>query len=201
MGGRATGGPGEVSPEDRALAAVPLVDAIVDQLAPQLPGVARDDLLSAGLVALLDAANRFEPTADGDFDAYAAALVRSALLLDLRSAPPEAGATPVGALPEPRSAAAWLQTLHATIDDLWTRRMPVEEADDADDDGLAAAQLVRLRAESLMVLRNALAANAEEPDWDDDLIAARQATYAAIADRHALLRAHALEDVEERRRA
>lgn len=191
MSGRTSDARGGVSPEDRALAAVPLVRAIVDDLAPQLPEVAVDDLLSAGLVALMDAASRFEPEVDGDFAAYAGALVRSALLLDLRSSELEAGPTALGTLPEPVSAEGWLRSLESAIVDLWTRRMPGEDLDD-EEAGLAASRLVRRRAEALMMLRDALRATTEEPDGDDDLIAARQASYAAIAERHAMLRAQVL---------
>lgn len=176
---------GAVSAEDMALAALPLVHRVVAEVAPRLPAAATDDLLSVGLVAVLDAATRFESAVDGEFEVYAAALVRSALLLDVRPSEPGAGSTPL--VPDPAVEA--LRERH--------RRVLAESTDDPEH---AAAQVVSLRAEALMMLRDALGDTAATPATDLGRQAARRASYGAVASRQALLLASSLPDVRDLRR-
>nr|WP_051551235.1 sigma-70 family RNA polymerase sigma factor [Nocardioides sp. URHA0020] len=65
---------------------VPLVAHLVRELSARIPAsVDRDDLRSAGLVALVTAARAFDATLGVPFGAYAATRVRGALLDELRS--------------------------------------------------------------------------------------------------------------------
>jgi RNA polymerase sigma factor for flagellar operon FliA len=63
-----------------------LVDYAVSQLAGRLPRhVPRDELVSAAMAGLAQAARSFDPARDTRFDAYASARIRGALLDELRS--------------------------------------------------------------------------------------------------------------------
>jgi RNA polymerase sigma factor for flagellar operon FliA len=63
-----------------------LVDYAVTQLAGRLPRhVPRDELVSAAMAGLAQAARSFDPDRDTRFDAYASARIRGALLDELRS--------------------------------------------------------------------------------------------------------------------
>jgi RNA polymerase sigma factor for flagellar operon FliA len=63
-----------------------LVDQAVAQLASRLPRhVAKDELVSAAMAGLAQAARSFDATRDTRFDAYASARIRGALLDELRS--------------------------------------------------------------------------------------------------------------------
>ena len=63
-----------------------LVDYAVTQLAGRLPRhVPKDELVSAAMAGLAQAARSFDPTRDTRFDAYASARIRGALLDELRS--------------------------------------------------------------------------------------------------------------------
>lgn len=65
---------------------VPLVAHLVRELSARIPAaVDRDDLRSAGLVALVLAARSFDPTLGVPFTAYATTRIRGALLDELRS--------------------------------------------------------------------------------------------------------------------
>ncbi|HVF74099.1 MAG TPA: sigma-70 family RNA polymerase sigma factor [Acidimicrobiales bacterium] len=63
-----------------------LVDYAVTQIAARLPRhVPRDELTSAAMAGLAQAARSFDPSRDTRFDAYASARIRGALLDELRS--------------------------------------------------------------------------------------------------------------------
>lgn len=63
-----------------------LVDYAVTQLAGRLPRhVPKDELVSAAMAGLAQAARSFDPARDTRFDAYASARIRGALLDELRS--------------------------------------------------------------------------------------------------------------------
>ena len=65
---------------------LPLVDFAVTQLAARLPRhVPRDELVSAAMAGLAQAARSFDTTRDCRFDHYAQARIRGALLDELRS--------------------------------------------------------------------------------------------------------------------
>jgi RNA polymerase sigma factor for flagellar operon FliA len=65
---------------------LPLVDFAVSQMAARLPRhVPRDELVSAAMAGLAQAARSFDPSRDCRFDHYAQARIRGALLDELRS--------------------------------------------------------------------------------------------------------------------
>jgi RNA polymerase sigma factor for flagellar operon FliA len=64
---------------------IPLVHYAVAEIAHRLPShVSRDDLISAGLLGLVQAANTYDETRGVRFDRYAAVRIRGALLDELR---------------------------------------------------------------------------------------------------------------------
>ena len=72
--------------EDLVTAHMPLVGHIVRETMSRIPAhVSRDDLASAGLVALVQAAKSFDPSRGVTFARYAATRVRGATLDELRS--------------------------------------------------------------------------------------------------------------------
>lgn len=72
--------------EDLVTAHMPLVGHIVRETMSRIPAhVSRDDLTSAGLVALVQAAKSFDPSRGVTFARYAATRVRGATLDELRS--------------------------------------------------------------------------------------------------------------------
>ncbi len=63
----------------------PLVKRIAYHLVGRLPpSVAVDDLIQAGLIGLLDAANQYDPSQGASFETYASIRVRGAMLDELR---------------------------------------------------------------------------------------------------------------------
>ena len=72
--------------EDLVLVNLPLVDYAVRELASRLPGhVGREDLVSAGQLALTQAAAAFDPTRGVPFAPYARTRIRGALIDELRA--------------------------------------------------------------------------------------------------------------------
>jgi RNA polymerase sigma factor for flagellar operon FliA len=64
---------------------LPLVRRVAQRLARRLPShVALDDLLGAGVVGLLEAMDRFDPSRATEFSAYAEFRIKGAILDDLR---------------------------------------------------------------------------------------------------------------------
>lgn len=175
-----------LSAEELTLSAVPLVHEIVREISARVPScVNRDELLSAGLVALLQGARSYEPDADGDFLVYANAVVRSEILVVLRTV------DLVAPRPEPTPVAtdARLTSLRDAIDSLAERHRRVLDAyfvadrgtaRIAADLGLAEAQVVQLRTEALMLLRDTLREHALEPAVSGHQGGMR-AAYAAVA--------------------
>jgi RNA polymerase sigma factor for flagellar operon FliA len=204
-----------MSAQELALECVPMVRSIVDGVAARVPkSVSRDELHSAGLVALTDAARAFDPERDGAFEVYATALIRSALLdvviasqsREIEARVPVVPVVRVAA--EPADADERLAGLRDAIGELSERHRRVIGRyflDDepvsgiADELGVAEAQVVQLRTEALMLLRDTLAASSDpkaEP-WERD--AARRAMYAALASRRSLVRASSMPDTRDLR--
>lgn len=72
--------------EELIATTMPLVGHVVREMAARVPShVSRDDLTSAGLVALVRAAHSFEPERGVPFARYAATRIRGALIDELRS--------------------------------------------------------------------------------------------------------------------
>ena len=67
----------------------PLVKRICLRIKPRLPhSVSLDELISAGVYGLIDAANKFNPDKDASFKTYAELRIRGAILDELRGADP-----------------------------------------------------------------------------------------------------------------
>jgi len=64
---------------------LPLVKITVERISQALPPqVDREDLMEAGIVGLIEAANRFDPLQGNDFSTYAKFRIRGAILDELR---------------------------------------------------------------------------------------------------------------------
>lgn len=202
-------GPGALSAQELALESMPLVESIVDRVVARVPkSVQRDDLESAGLVALTDAARTYDPERDGAFEVYATALIRSALLdvviaTQAREIEDRIPAEPAVPAAEPAEGDERLVGLRKAIGELSERHRRVVGRYFLDNEpvsgiaselGVAEAQVVRLRTEALMLLRDALAASSDPraAPWERD--SARRAMYAALAGRRSLVRASAMPD-------
>jgi RNA polymerase sigma factor (sigma-70 family) len=195
---------GKMSAEELTLSAVPLVHEIVREISARVPAcVNLDELLSAGLVSAMTAAQAYEPAADGDFLVYANAVVRSDVLVALRTADvsgPRADHSVVE-VPAPDKR---LTSLREAIDSLEARHRRVLDgyfiaergtAGLAADMGLAEAQVVQLRTEALMLLRDTLRAHAIDPS-EAGQQGGMRAAYAAVAGRR-LVQASSLPDADE----
>jgi RNA polymerase sigma factor for flagellar operon FliA len=65
---------------------LPLIRYIAQKLATKLPSnVDLDDLYSAGVIGLMDAINKYDPTRDNKFKTYAEFRIRGSMLDELRS--------------------------------------------------------------------------------------------------------------------
>jgi RNA polymerase sigma factor for flagellar operon FliA len=64
----------------------PLVRYIAQKISSRLPSnIELDDLISCGVIGLMDAINKFDPTRDNKFKTYAEFRIRGAILDELRS--------------------------------------------------------------------------------------------------------------------
>lgn len=78
-------GPGGTREAD-VLRHLPLVQTVVDRIAAHLPPhVDRDDLFHAGVIGLIDALGRFDPSRDNAFSTYAVLRIRGAVIDELRA--------------------------------------------------------------------------------------------------------------------
>ena len=74
------------SPDDNLLQYAPLVRKLALQLLARLPAsVQLDDLMQAGMIGLLDAMRRYQESPEAQFETYATARIRGAMLDELRS--------------------------------------------------------------------------------------------------------------------
>ncbi|SAI71309.1 RNA polymerase sigma factor for flagellar operon [Bordetella ansorpii] len=72
--------------EDSLVHYAPLVRKLALQLLARLPAsVQLDDLIQAGMIGLLDAVRRYQENPDAQFETYATARIRGAMLDELRS--------------------------------------------------------------------------------------------------------------------
>jgi len=80
--------PRAISRETLVAHFMPSVRQIARKITARLPGgwVESDDVLSAGLIGLLDARNKFDPARGRDFRSYAEIRIRGAMLDELRHA-------------------------------------------------------------------------------------------------------------------
>jgi len=64
----------------------PLIRYVADRLASRLPShISKDDLISAGIIGLIDAVDKFDPTRNILFKTYAEFRIKGAMLDELRS--------------------------------------------------------------------------------------------------------------------
>lgn len=71
--------------EDRIIKYAPVVKYIVDRLAMRFPPhISKDELISAGILGLLDALDKFDPEMGIKFQTYAEHRIRGAILDELR---------------------------------------------------------------------------------------------------------------------
>ncbi len=206
MSGAYENDPGaRLSAQELALESMSMVLSIVDGVIARVPkSVQRDALESAGLVALTDAARTFDPERDGAFEVYATALIRSALLdVVIACQAQEAEARVAVETVEPVDTDERLASLREAIGELSERHRRVVGRYFLDNEpvsgiaselGVAEAQVVQLRTEALMLLRDALAASSDQQaePWERD--AARRAMYAALASRRSLVHASSMPD-------
>jgi len=74
------------SREETALEYAPLVKQVANRLAARLPdNLLVDDLIQAGMIGLLDAIEKYDPTREAQFRTYAEFRIRGAMLDDLRA--------------------------------------------------------------------------------------------------------------------
>jgi len=82
---QAATGPGGAREQD-VLRHLPLVQTVVDRVAAHLPPhVDRDDLFHAGVIGLIDALVKFDPSRDNAFSTYAVLRIRGAVIDELRA--------------------------------------------------------------------------------------------------------------------
>lgn len=150
-------GPSATTVDELCRAHLPLVHFEVRAISARLPGhVYTDDLVSAGMAALVLAARSFDPTVGVPFGRYAVRRIRGALLDELRSAD---WAT--------RSLRAKVRRRDAVHDDLAARlgRRPTD-GETAQAMGVDVAELERLEVDlhSSVVLRLDVIADAVGAD-------------------------------------
>lgn len=76
----------ELKKEDLVVQHAPMVKHVANRLSARLPaGIDRDDLVQAGMIGLLEAAEKFDPKAGVKFKTFAEFRVRGAMLDDLRA--------------------------------------------------------------------------------------------------------------------
>lgn len=81
--------PAKVTPEQKdklILEYAPLIRFIAQKIAIRLPSnIELDDLISSGVIGLMDAIEKYDPTRDNKFKTYAEFRIRGAILDELRS--------------------------------------------------------------------------------------------------------------------
>lgn len=82
-------GPGKVDPaeqEQMVLQYAPLIKYIASRLALRLPShISLEDLISSGIIGLIDAVHKFDPSKNISFKTYAEFRIKGAMLDELRS--------------------------------------------------------------------------------------------------------------------
>ena len=73
------------SREDQLIKHAPLVKRVVTRMAARFPpGVDQEELYQVGMIGLLDAVDKFDPTRDVKFKTYAEFRIKGAILDELR---------------------------------------------------------------------------------------------------------------------
>lgn len=168
------------SPDELVLAAVPLIETIVDELASRVRGpVDRDHLTSVALVAALDAAHAYDQDVDGFFPRYVAALLRSALLGEVRGGglrPVPEDRIPAQQADDDEAIAALARDLHELTE------REVELTDDLMEHPRPEllGELIQVRTEALGLVQRAMMAREAAPAGSPERAAARGSAFAAV---------------------
>lgn len=139
---------------------VPLLDQLVRDTMNRVPsGVDRNDLATAGLVALVAAAEAFDAEHDVPFGEYAATRIRRAIADELRTmdwpALPQAEVEQLERLAYLGGAIAELpEQLRVVCDQYFLAQRPVAEIAASLD--VSESRVSQLRTEGLMLLRDAV---------------------------------------------
>lgn len=167
-------------PDELVLAAVPLIETIVDELAARVRGpLDRDHLTSVALVAALDAAHAYDEDVDGFFPRYVSALLRSALLGEIRGGHLRPG--PEDRIPaEPADDDEPIAALARGLHELTERE--VELTDDLMEHPRPEllGELIQVRTEALGLVRRAMTAREAAPSGAPERAAARGSAFAAV---------------------
>jgi len=170
---------GTFSPDELVLAAVPLIETIVDEMAARVRGpVDQEHLTSVAIVAALDAATSYVPQEDGPFPRYLNALLRSALLGEVRS---RVRAVPVDRMPaEPAEDDEAIAALCQLLHELSEREL--ELTDDLMDTSAPdlLGELIQVRTEALALVQQAMLAREAAPAGSPEEAAARGSAFAAV---------------------
>ena len=80
--------PGKITPEKKdklIMEYAPLIKFIAQKIAVRLPSnIELDDLISSGVIGLMDAIDKYDPTRDNKFKTYAEFRIRGSILDELR---------------------------------------------------------------------------------------------------------------------
>jgi RNA polymerase sigma factor FliA len=178
--------------EDLVRRHLPLVGHLLREALSRAPGrVDSEDLRSAGVSALVRAAEVYDAARDGGFTAYASARIRTALLGELRgvdwgaaqparaesAAPAERAADEPGRDASLGDAVRGLpERLRAVVEGYFFAGRPMDEL--AAELGVDEREVARLRAEAVRLLGGALAGAIPAPRADRPV---RPSFYASLA--------------------
>lgn len=153
---------------------LPLVHSVVERIAVHLPPtVDREDLFQVGVIGLIDALNRFDPSRDNAFSTYAVMRIRGQVIDELRARDWVS-----------RGARERAKTYHQAVDALSQRlgRLPKDE-ELAAHLGIAQQELMDLERESQLAVQISLDAPTGE-DSDLGTVMAKRDDATADPSRH-----------------
>jgi RNA polymerase sigma factor FliA len=179
---------GAVTPDELVLAALPLIDEVVDDMVARVGRpIDHDHLTSVAMVAALDAAKAYEPEKDGAFPRYVSALLRSALLGEIRGGvlrPVPEDRVLADPLEDDEAIVALCQELH----DLSAREVELVDGLVESNEPTELVKLIQVRTEALMLVHRAMMAREAVPAGAPELAAARGSAFAAVLGRRPMVR-------------
>lgn len=192
---------GAVTPDELVLAALPLIDEVVADLVDRIGRpIDRDHLTSVALVAALDAAAAYEPEQDGPFPRFVSALLRSALLGEIRGGvlrPVPADRVLADPAEDDEAIVALCQELH----ELSAREVELVDGLVESHEPAALVKLIQVRTEALMLAHRAILAREAVPAGAPEVAAARGSAFAAVLGRRPMVRRPAASRWRMRREA
>lgn len=153
--------------EQRIIGHMPLVGHIVRETMSRVPShVSRDDLVSAGLTALVQAAQAYDESRGVPFERYAATRIRGAVLDGLRAIDWASRSVRRRArdLDDTRSRLAGMLGRNPTAAEVASAAGMSEQELKANEDDIARAQVLSLQASTTMSLDELLPARAPSPE-------------------------------------